>query len=79
MTNYEQLTKDLKKQYKKTALTIQEVAHEMGLSVNSIRLGIKAGKGIPPYKKVGSGSERQRVIFPIIDVAKFLSDTEKVY
>jgi len=79
MTNYEEFRQDLKKQYKKTALTIQEVASELGLSVNSIRLGIKAGKGIPNYKKVGGGVKRQRVVFPIIDVAKFLADTEKVY
>lgn len=79
MSNYEQFATDLKKKYKKTALTTKEVANELGLSVNTIRFGMKAGKGIPKYKKVGGGVSRQRVIFPIIDVAKFLANTEEVY
>lgn len=79
MTNYEVFVKDLKKQYKKTALNIQELADELGVSVNTVRLGIKQGKGMPRYKKIGGGKERQRVIFPIIEVAKFLANTEEVY
>ena len=79
MTNYELILKDLKKQYKKTALSIKEVAQELGVSINTIRLGIKNGKGIPKYRKVGGGKMRHRVIFPIVEVARFLANTEEVY
>jgi len=79
MSNFEQIVKDLKNQYKKSTLNISEVAHELGQSVGTIRRGIKNGKGIPKYRKVGGGVARQSVVFPILDVAKFLSNTEEVY
>jgi len=79
MNNYDQLVKDLKNKYGKSALTLKELASELGVSINTIRLGIRGGRGIPKYRKIGGGQERQTVIFPIVEVARFLANTEEVY
>ena len=79
MNNYDQLVKDLKKQYGKSALNLKELASELGVSINTIRLGIRKGRGIPKYRKVGAGQQRQTVMFPILEVARFLANTEEVY
>jgi len=79
MNDYEQFVRDLKQTYKKSTLTISELANELGQSIATIRRGIKNGKGVPKYRRVGGGVTRQAVVFPIINVAKFLSQTEEVY
>jgi len=80
MSQYDEELKDLKKQFpNKRALTLVELSEVMNISIGTIRRGIKIGKGIPEFKKVGSGFERQTVVFPIISVAKFLATPEKVF
>ena len=79
MSTYERILQDLKKQYGKSALNLKELAKELGVSVNTVRLGIRQGKGMPKYKKIGGGKERQTVVFPLLEVAKFLANTEEVY
>ncbi len=79
MSNYEQLVKDLKKTYGKSTINLSELANELGQSIATIRRGIKNGKGIPKYRRVGGGVTRQAVVFPILEVARFLSQTEEVY
>lgn len=73
------ILQDLKKKYKKQALSIQEVANELGVSIGTMRVGIKAGVGIPPYKNIGMGTSRKKYAFPIYEFAKFLSDTQLIH
>ncbi len=79
MSNYEQLVKDLKQTYGKSTINLSELANELGQSIATVRRGVKNGKGIPKYRRVGGGVTRQAVVFPILDVARFLSQTEEVY
>ena len=80
MSQYDEELKDLKKQFpNKRALTLKELAETINISIGTIRRGIKNGRGIPEIKKVGSGETRQTVVFPIINVAKFLATPEKIF
>ena len=80
MSQYDEELRDLKKQFpNKRALTLKELSKTMNISIGTIRRGIKNGKGIPEFKKVGSGEQRQTVIFPLISVARFLATPEKVF
>jgi len=79
MNHYQEELKALLDKYSKRTLTISELAIELGQSIHTIRRGIKNGKGIPPFRKVGGGETRQTVVFPITDVARFLTQTEKVF
>jgi len=80
MSQYDEELKDLKKQFpNKRALTLKELSQTINISVGTIRRGIKNGKGIPEFKKVGSGQTRQTVVFPIINVARFLATPEKIF
>jgi len=69
--------KDLSSRYKKSTLTKQELSNELGISVSSINNYIVKGCGIPSYVKVGNG-KNGKVIFPIINVVDYLSNTVKV-
>lgn len=69
----------LKKKYKKLALSINELAQEIGVSHSTIRGNVKKGLGIPEYRRVGGGTQRKKIVFPINEVAKWLSDTQQVY
>lgn len=80
MSQYEEELRELKKQFpNKRALTLKQCSEAINISVGTIRRGIKNGKGIPEFKKVGSGDKRQTVVFPLISVARFLSTPEKIY
>lgn len=80
MNAYDAELKELKQQFpNKRALTLKELAQAINISIGTIRRGIRNGKGIPAFRKVGSGEKRQTVIFPIMDVARFLTQTEKVH
>lgn len=68
---------DLKSRYNKASLTKKELAHELCCSTSSIDLNISKGIGLPNYKKLGN-AKNSRVVFNIIDVAEFLSQTIKV-
>ena len=52
------------------------MAHELGISYSTIDGYIAKGYGIPNYKKLGK-AKNAKVVFNIIDVAKFLSETIK--
>jgi len=68
---------DLKDRYKKSTLSKREMAHELGISYSTIDGYIAKGYGIPNYKKLGK-AKNAKVVFNIIDVAKFLSETIKM-
>ncbi len=76
---YNEIYKELKAKYKKQALTIQEVAKELSISTGSLRNGIRLGKNVPNYKNVGHGEQRSKVVFPIHEVAKYLSNLQQVF
>jgi len=73
------IEEDLKKRYKKQALSVNEVAKELGVSSTTVRTGVKTGLGVPQFRRVGGGTQRKKTIFPIHEVAKFLADTQQVY
>ena len=68
---------DLQSRYKKVSINKKELAHEMGVSISAINNCIVQGYGVPEYKKLGN-AKNARVIFPIICVAEYLSQTIKV-
>ena len=76
---YNEVLKDLRAKYKKQALTIQEVAKELSISTGSLRNGVRLGKNVPNYKNVGHGEQRSKVVFPIHEVAKYLSNLQQVF
>ena len=67
---------DLKSRYNKATLTKKELANEFTVSTSTIDLYISKGIGIPNYKKLGT-AKNSKVIFNIIDVAEYLSQTIK--
>jgi len=67
----------LYEKYKKLALSKSELAQELGMGLSTVSKLMAEGMGLPNYKKVGT-SKNSRVIFPLIDVAEFLSDTVEV-
>jgi predicted DNA-binding transcriptional regulator AlpA len=72
----EQIYNDLKDRYKKSTLSKRELATELGISYSTIDGYISKGLGIPNYKKLGT-AKNAKVIFNIIDVSEFLSQTIK--
>lgn len=71
-----QIYNDLKDRYGKATLSKAEMAKELGISYSTIDGYIAKGYGIPNYKKLGK-AKNAKVIFNIIDVAEFLSQTIK--
>lgn len=76
---YKETLEDLRKRYKKTAIDKKEVAKELGVCLSTINNSIRAGRGIPNYRQVGMGTQKKIIVFPLVEVAKFLADTERVY
>ena len=78
-SNYinEAIYQDLLTRYKKVVLNKEELAHELGVSVSAINNCIVKGYGIPAYTKLGHQANA-RVVFPVVCVAEFLSNTVKV-
>ncbi len=68
---------DLKSRYNKATLTKKELANEFTVSISTIDLYMSKSIGIPNYKKLGN-AKNSKVVFNIIDVAEFLSQTIKV-
>jgi hypothetical protein len=68
---------DLNSRYNKSTLTKQELSNELGVSINTINSYIVKGCGIPEYIKIGTG-KNGKVLFPIVNVVDFLSNTIKV-
>jgi len=67
----------LQEKYKKLGLSKAELAQELGLGVSTISKRMAEGLDLPNYKKLGSASNA-RVIFPLVDVAKYISTTVEV-
>lgn len=72
----ELIYQDLQTRYKKSTLSKREMAHELGISYSTIDNYIAKSYGIPDYKKLGN-AKNSKVVFNIIDVAEFLSQTIK--
>ena len=72
----ELIYQDLKSRYNKATLTKKELANEFTVSVSTIDLYISKGVGIPNYKKLGT-AKNSKVIFLIVDVAEYLTQTIK--
>jgi len=70
---------DLKSKYKKLTLTVDETSKELGVSSATIRTGIANGIGVPAFKQIGIGLKRKKYVFPLNEIARFLSDTQKMY
>ena len=68
---------DLSDRYNKSTLTKQELANELGMSVSSINTYICKGEGIPEYIKVGN-AKNGKVLFPVVNVVDYLSNTYQV-
>jgi len=67
---------DLKDRYGKATISKAEMAQELGISYSTIDSYISKGYGIPNYKKLGT-AKNAKVVFNIIDVSEFLSQTIK--
>jgi len=76
MNQQELIYQDLQTRYKRATISKREMAHEMGISYSTIDGYISRGYGIPNYKKLGT-AKNAKVVFNIIDVADFLSQTIK--
>lgn len=67
---------DLKERYGRVTISKREMAHELNISYSTIDGYIAKGYGICSYKKLGT-AKNAKVIFNIIDVSEFLSQTIK--
>ncbi len=72
----EKLYKYLNQKYKRSVINKVEMAFELGISNSTLDLYIAKGIGIPNYKKLGS-AKNSKVIFNLLDVADFLTQTIK--
>lgn len=73
----ELICKRLADKYGKSVLNKTELSHELGISVSTINNYISKGFGIPNFIKVGK-SANGTVIFPVEEIAMFLTNTIKV-
>ena len=73
----ETILKDLQNRYQKAVLNKKELAYELGVSVSAINIYICQGVSIPEYRKIGD-AKNARVVFPIINIASYLSNTVRV-
>lgn len=73
-TTEEKLYNFLHKKYKKILISKQEMADELGVGKTTMDSYVSKNEGIPPYKKLGT-AKNAKVVFNIIDVAKFLNNT----
>lgn len=74
VTIQEAILTDLQNRYQKSSLNKKELAKELSVSVSSVNNSIVKGAGIPEYKKLGD-AKNARVVFPIVCVAEYLSNT----
>lgn len=72
----ELIYQDLKTRHQKATLNKKELANEFGVSISTIDLYMQKGMGIPNYKKLGT-AKNAKVVFNIIDVAEYLTQTVK--
>jgi len=64
----------LLKKYDKLGLNRKETAKEIGISTSHLDKLLRAGVGLPNYRRLGS-SQKSRIIFPINEIADFLTLT----
>ena len=64
--------------YGKSAINKRELAIELGYTVSSINYYLAKGINLPNYKKLSGKGNGGRVIFPLQEVAVFLSQTTQV-
>lgn len=70
---------ELSNKYKKSPITKRELAQELGIGLSTINYYLARGINLPNYRKMtSSGSKNGKVLFPIQEVALFLSQTTKV-
>ena len=74
---YEQKTQDILVMKYGVTLTKKELSEVLKVSVSSINNYIVKGEGIPEYTKVGTG-KNGKVLFPVVNVVDYLSNTIKV-
>ena len=72
----ELILQDLQTRYKRATISKREMAHELNISYSTIDGYLSRGFGLPNYKKLGT-AKNAKVVFNIIDVAEFLSQTIK--
>ena len=63
----------LKSEYKTLMLTKKELSKVLGISESTINLYISKNTNLPDYKKMADG-KNSRVMFPLINVAQFLTE-----
>jgi len=73
----EKIYTELTQRYNKATLNKKELSNELGVSVSSINSYIVKGTGIPEYIKVGTG-KNGKVLFPVVNVVDYLSNTIRV-
>ncbi len=75
---YKVIYNEMSLRYEKATLTKKELAVELNISESTINRNMNKGVGIPGYLKLGD-AKNSKVIFPILEVAKFLNATTKVF
>ncbi len=65
----------LMSKYNKSAISKQELADELGISIHTINYYITKGINLPNYKKLQGSGNGGKVMFPLNEVAKYLSQT----
>ena len=68
----------LSNKYNKSTLNKVELGKELGISVSTINQNILKGKNLPSYIKNGD-AKNSKVTFNILDVAKYICNTQKIY
>lgn len=66
----------LQLKYKRATIGKKEIAIELGISLSTVDLYISKGMGIPPYRKLGT-AKNAKVVFNIVDLAEYLTQTIK--
>ena len=72
-----EIAADLRREYRKSVLSKKEAASEMGISMSTLNNYMAKGCCLPGYKKIGD-AKNAKVVFPILEIAKFLSSTVEV-
>jgi transcriptional regulator with XRE-family HTH domain len=67
----------LKEMFGKLTLNRKETAQAIGISLSQLDKLLRAGVGLPDYKRIGR-SAKARIVFPIASVAKYLAATAPI-
>jgi lambda repressor-like predicted transcriptional regulator len=72
------IVNDLRQKYGRSVISKKELSKELNIAISTLNNYMAKGYGIPRYRKIGE-AKNAKVVFPIIEVAKFLSDTVEVH